>query len=651
MKLTNADVSCKITSNKSAYNKEENTTDIIISHSRASKKKDDSIMNISSDQQDTLIRQLAAAFIYFICLVAFYCDIGEDMGADYFLPVALPLLAALVLAQRATGLPLFAREGLFHLAAGLGWCSAFPLLYAWTYQSVWYQSLICFDFIVGTAIFLTLMGLSGAFAASRHTRLCGAVLALLDFAALVVPFIQYAYYCIVWHCLSPASLMALYLTNWRESIDFIESNVGTGPALLIIACFAVFLICAARVNAALLRRMRRQGRGDAQLGTSLLLVILGAAALLYYVPQTSFGGLVSDVRTYVAETQAYGDGHEDRYAALDIDGTQTLPTRAPGTVIVVIGESASRNYMHAFTPDFPFEDTPWLDSQLQNPAFNVFTNAYSCWSQTVPVLQRALTEQSQYNDREFFNSTSILDVAKKAGYTTYWFSNQGRYGQYDSAITLVAKTADHAEWTDDSYNFSDKYDEMLLNYLETVDPAQNNFIVLHIMGSHIYYNNRYPTEFSKWHGESEVSSVESYANSILYTDFILSQIFYYAQKNLHLQAMLYFSDHGENLTISHNPDVFSFDMVRIPMFIYLSDAYRAALPGRTRAIRYHRSRYFTNDMLYDTVSGLLNAPSSRYMEGQDITSPTYAHSRADLTTMLGQQLIVSDPDGGVETGF
>ena len=39
------------------------------------------------------------------------------------------------------------------------------------------------------------------------------------------------------------------------------------------------------------------------------------------------------------------------------------------------------------------------------------------------------------------------------------------------------------------------------------------------------------------------------------------------------------------------------------------------------------------------------------MEGQDITSPTYAHSRADLTTMLGQQLIVSDPDGGVETGF
>ena len=56
-------------------------------------------------------------------------------------------------------------------------------------------------------------------------------------------------------------------------------------------------------------------------------------------------------------------------------------------------------------------------------------------------------------------------------------------------------------------------------------------------------------------------------------------------------------------------------------------------------------------MLYDTVSGLLNAPSSRYLEAQDLTSPGYAHSRADLTTMLGQQLIVTDPDGGIETGF
>ncbi len=607
-------------------------------------------MHLSTAQQDTLIRQLVYAAIYFLCLIAFYINIGQDMGAGYFLPILVPMVAVLMLQQHATSLPLFTKTGLVHLFAGLGWATAFPLLYTWTYNSVWYQSLICFDAVIGTAIWVTLTGLTGVLAKAPLKKLSAALLAVLDFLFLAVPFIQYAYYCIVWHCLSPASLMALYLTNWRESIDFIESNVGIVPACIIIAGFVIFLALAARVNYAFLRKMAST-RTDTRFGTSMLLVLLGAAALLYYLPQSSFGELVTDVTTYVEQTQSYGNGHDERYESLDIDGTQTLPSRAPGTVIVVVGESASRDYMHAFTPDFPYEDTPWLDSQLGNPDFNVFTNAYSSWSQTVPVLQRALTEQSQYNDKEFFESTSILDVAKKSGYTTYWFSNQGRYGQYDSAITLVAKTADRAEWTDDSYNFSDKYDDTLLWYLTQVDPNTNNFIVLHIMGSHIYYNNRYPTEFNQWHGDSEVSSPESYANSIHYTDYILSQVFDYAQKNLNLRAMVYFSDHGENLEISHNPDVFSYDMVRIPMFIYLSPEYQQVLPGRTRAIRYHRSRYFTNDMLYDTISGLLNAPSSRYIEAQDLTSPNYAYTRANLTTMLGQQTLTDDPKGGTEQGF
>ena len=607
-------------------------------------------MHLSTAQQDTLIRQLVYAAIYFLCLIAFYINIGQDMGAGYFLPILVPMVAVLMLMQHATALPLFTKTGLVHLFAGLGWATAFPLLYTWTYNSVWYQSLICFDAVIGTAIWVTLTGLTGVLAKAPGRKVWAALLAVLDFLFLAVPFIQYAYYCIVWHCLSPASLMALYLTNWRESIDFIESNVGVVPACIIIAGFIIFLALAARINCAFLRKMAPT-RTDTRFGTSLLLVLLGAEALLYYLPQSSFGELVTDVTTYVEQTQSYGNGHDERYESLDIDGTQTLPSRAPGTVIVVVGESASRDYMHAFTPDFPYEDTPWLDSQLGNPDFNVFTNAYSSWSQTVPVLQRALTEQSQYNDKEFFESTSILDVAKKSGYTTYWFSNQGRYGQYDSAITLVAKTADRAEWTDDSYNFSDKYDDTLLWYLTQVDPNTNNFIVLHIMGSHIYYNNRYPTEFNQWHGDSEVTSPESYANSIHYTDYILSQVFDYAQKNLNLRAMVYFSDHGENLEISHNPDVFSYDMVRIPMFIYLSPEYQQALPGRTRAIRYHRSRYFTNDMLYDTISGLLNAPSSRYIEAQDLTSPNYAYTRANLTTMLGQQTLTDDPKGGTEQGF
>ena len=607
-------------------------------------------MQITTTSQDNFIRWFLAAGAYFICLIAFYIDIGQDMGAKYFMPILVPVIASLILMQYGSRIPLFSKATLPNLLTGLLWCAAFPLLYTWTYEQGWYMSLICYDFLIGTALFVLLTSLESSLFRLGWHKTIAAFMALLNFIGIVVPLIQFIYYCTVWHCLSPASLMALYLTNYHESLDYIQSNIGVLPALGILAALLAFLYFCYKCHLRLAGELEEDTTAG-RMGALALLVLGSMWTLSFYLPQCSIASLWFDVDTYVKQTQEYGLGHDERLNSLSIDQSMTLAAKAPGTVIFVIGESASRNYMKAFTPDFPYEDTPWLSSMAENDNFLIFHHAYASWSQTVPVLQRALTEQSQYNGKEFYSSASIIDVAKKAGYETWWFSNQGRYGQYDSAITLVAKTADHAEWTDDSYNFTDKYDEALLPYLSQLDPTKNNFVVLHVMGSHIYYNNRYPSAFSKFktaEGESTVTSRESYANSILYTDYILSQVFNYAQKNLNLQAMVYFSDHGENLEISHNPDVFSFDMVRIPMFIYLSPAYQQALPGRTRALREHREEYFTNDMLYDTISGLLNAPSNRYNPEQDFASFSYSFNRQNLTTMLGQHKLTEDPDGGPE---
>ncbi|SDP65492.1 phosphoethanolamine transferase [Selenomonas ruminantium] len=610
-------------------------------------------MLMTAKQQDALIRHLAAASVYFCCLIAFYIDIGQDMGAKYFMPILVPVILGLVLMEWATKVRIFSMAALPNLFTGLAWAMTFPLLYSWTFTTGWYPSKICFDFVVGTAGFILLMCLESVLVRLGHVKITSFLMALLNFACLAIPFVQWVYYCLFWHCLSPASLMALYLTNYRESIDFIQSNLGLLPTAAIVAGFALFIYACYRQHLRFARFTEAEDNEASQFGVLALLVALTLWAQSFYLPQTSWAELWNDVTTYVSQTQEYSSGHDERYDSLMIDASESLAAKAPGTVILIIGESASRNYMKAYTPDFPFENTPWLSEKLASgePGFLKFANAYASWSQTVPVLQRALTEQSQYNGKEFFESASILDVAKKAGYETWWFSNQGRYGQYDSAITLVAKTADHASWTDDSYNFTDKYDEALLPYLTQIDPSKNNFIVLHIMGSHIYYNNRYPAAFDKFktaEGETSMLSAPSYANSILYTDYVVSQVFDYAQKHLNLQAMVYFSDHGENLEISHNPDVFTFDMVRIPLWMYLSPAYHEAMPGHTQALYDHRNRYFTNDMLYDTICGLLNAPSSRYSPEQDFASFTYSFSRNDLTTMLGQHKLTEDADGGPE---
>jgi len=604
------------------------------------------VMKLTVERQNELIRYTAAAGAYFLVLIAADINMGQDMGAEYFVPALIPILGTLVLMQYGTGVSIFSRGMCAPLVTGVLWSVTFPLLYAWTYAQDWYRSLIYYDFLIGTGQMMMLAALGGVLFHLGRKKLTAALLAILSFLMALIPMTQIAYYMTVWHALSPASLMALYLTNWHEAGDYIESTVGTVPAIFITLGLLALVYLSYRSFLALGRSIYPAAEGT-RMGALLLVMIVAAAVHIALIPECSIAGVYKDVTDYVEQTQTYGLHRDERYNSLIIDGENTLAARAPGTVIFIIGESASRDYMHIYTPGFPYDDTPWMEEMTQNPGFILYQNTYSSWTQTVPVLERALTEKSQYNDKEFFESASLLDVAKKIGYKTYWFSNQGRYGQFDSAITMVAKTADEAEWTDDSYTFTSKYDEELLPYLTRIDPHANNFIVLHLMGSHIYYNNRYPGEWAKFEsaaGDSTMTSAPSYANSVLYTDHILKEIFDYAQKNLNLRAMVYFSDHGENLKISHNPDVFKFDMVKIPFFIYLSPEYRAAFPRRSEILASRREAYFTNDMMYDTVCGLLGAPSNRYDPLQDFSSPSYGFTRETLTTMFGMHRLTEDTE-------
>ena len=587
---------------------------------------------------------LFSAVSYYVILLAFYIDIGQNVGMNYFLSAFLPIVVGLILMQAARNSLLHFRDDMPNLITALGWCSAFPLLYTWTYERQWFASLICYDFIVGTAILLMLGSIEVLLTALGHSKISAALMTALNFFCLLIPFIQFAYYCLTWHCLSPESLMALYMTNWHESIDWLQASFGFSLPI-IFGVIAFLLSKAYNVH----RDFTRNFAGGFSHRLTAAIVLLGALGTLSsYLPETSIAGEWKNVTNYVAELQRYKVGYDERFAQLQIDRNETLASKVRGTVIVVIGESASRDYMKAFNPNCEFDDTPWLSARTADEGFLIFKNAYASWSQTVPVLQRALTEQSQYNQKEFYDSVSILDVAKKAGYRTYWFSNQGRYGEFDSATTLVAKTADESHWTDDAFDFSDMYDIELMKYLKTVDGGENNFIVLHLIGSHIYYNNRYPREFKRWvtaDGTGMALAAEAYANTILYTDYVLSEIFEYAKSELNLQAMIYFSDHGENLKISHNPDVFSFDMVRIPMWIWLSEEYRAKLPDRSKQLLERRDQYFTNDMMYDTIGGILNARSNKYEARQDFSSADYAFNRENLTTMLGRYRLTDDPDG------
>lgn len=305
--------------------------------------------------------------------------------------------------------------------------------------------------------------------------------------------------------------------------------------------------------------------------------------------------------------------------------------KVPGSIILVIGESANRDYMSAFS-DTDVDNTPWEKAMRQNQDFFFFSRSYANFPNTVMAVTQALTSANQYNQTPLKRAVDLLTLAKKAGYTTYWISTQEKSNVSDAGITVIAKQADHRQWLKGD-------DECILTALEKVPDQQNNFIVLHIKGSHFRYDQRVPETYCQKHNWDIADKDEKllwYSRSLHHTDTILRDIFQTSRNRLQLQAMVYVSDHGEDLELTHTASPFKFSMVHIPLWIYLSPAYQAAYPQTTVSLRQHEEAIFTNDLLFDMFSGLLHAPSNYYDSQYDLTNPNYAITKENALTLQGK---------------
>lgn len=464
---------------------------------------------------------------------------------------------------------------------------------------------------------------------------------LLHTLLILVPLTQFLYYLNYQSPITEAACMAFLQTNPAEAREYLLQNLGilglTGAGLALVILFFLF----SRLHKLELRPLPFSRR-------LLVAIILICGVTGFYsgkiFRETGVLWAYHNAQDYFQNSQLFNKYHQANFAALEVQPARPL-FKKPGTMIMVIGESASRMFLSAY--GYQGNDTtPWMKSMLSDPGALLFKHAYTSWGQTVPALERALTEKNQYNTKEFNQSISLIDIARKAGYTTYWFSNQGTISNADTPITLVAKTADHTKWIEeDLANTSQmKYDGDLVPYLQKVDPSQNNFIILHIMGSHDSAINRYPASFTKFGQPGVYDLAVNYDNSIAYTDYVLQQIYEYSKAHLNLEAMVYFSDHGADPLVKRNADRSNFISLRIPLFMYLSEDYRQVYPQTAATLRSHADSYFTNDLLYETMCGIMGITSNHYDEANSLTSPKYKYTRETLTTELGKKKLTEDKE-------
>lgn len=314
-------------------------------------------------------------------------------------------------------------------------------------------------------------------------------------------------------------------------------------------------------------------------------------------------------------------------------------------LIIIVGESASRGHHSIY--GYPLATSPRLGA-LGDSLF-VFTNARAASFTTVENMERIMTFMRHCDpDGLWADYPSIIDLMSIAGYKTYFLSNQEKFGAAGGRYTLdgvFAAQSDTAVFTGQlSARDADasRYDGLLLPPLAKAlsDTADARFIVMHLMGSHQVYRERYPAEFGRftaadilpissrrpWLSESKAQTVAEYDNSILYADSIVGAAISLVSKSARPSVVIYFSDHGEDVYDSGDYLTRSAKTVDVPFVIYANAAWLDANPELTARIRAAVDRPFlTSDLIY-AVMTLTGTSYPLYEPTLDLLSPDFETS-------------------------
>ncbi len=320
--------------------------------------------------------------------------------------------------------------------------------------------------------------------------------------------------------------------------------------------------------------------------------------------------------------------------ALGEDATLATTAASRGKkniVIVVVGETArAANFS---LDGYERETNPQLSQQ---DIIN-FDNVYSCGTATATSLPCMFStyDRKHYSDSKAKSTENLLDVLTHAGVKVLWRDNNSGGKGVDARVA----SEDLSKMTAEGVCTSDEcYDMVLLNDLQAyVDQLRDDaVIVLHQKGSHgpAYYL-RVPDEFKKFNPVcltnqvqdcSDEEIVNAYDNTILYTDYFLSQVVEFLKKNSvqNNTAMIYVSDHGEslgenNIYLHGMPYFIAPDEQKhVPFVLWLSDGLAQSGHIEKEQLRKISSKPFSHDNLFHSVLGMMGVQTQVYDARLDI---------------------------------
>jgi lipid A ethanolaminephosphotransferase len=266
-----------------------------------------------------------------------------------------------------------------------------------------------------------------------------------------------------------------------------------------------------------------------------------------------------------------------------------------------------------------------------------FSNVQACGtstSESVPCMF-SLLQHDNFKREKALGSENLLDVLQRTGVEVVWRDNDSGSKGVSDRVTYQ----DFNRVEDDGLCAAGNcFDEILLKGLDELMNSREGdmLIVLHLKGSHgPSYYKRVPPAFKVFTPECAADNIQdcsrqeiinAYDNTIVYTDYVLSELIGILKRQPFATSMLYVSDHGESLGengVYLHGLPFSFappEQTQVPMVFWASEQFAREKQLDLSDLATRVDNAYSHDNLFHSVLGLFNVRTEAYRPELDLFS-------------------------------
>jgi heptose-I-phosphate ethanolaminephosphotransferase len=259
------------------------------------------------------------------------------------------------------------------------------------------------------------------------------------------------------------------------------------------------------------------------------------------------------------------------------------------TYVMVIGESTNRQRLGLY--GYSRDTSPQLQS-LRDELL-IYPDVVSAIPYTIESLSTALTFAGLSDFKRAFSHMNVVTLMQRAGFKVIWITNQQTLSSRNTLLTAFANLSDDATFLNNNRRQSARQpDDVVFEPFKKAltDKAEKKLIIVHLLGTHFAYEFRYPESVTTFDGQkppasSKVESTDDlakynqYDNAVLYNDFVVAQLIKDYRQQDPYGALLYFSDHGEEVfDVQHfngrNGGLPSTNMYTVPFLMWASPSWQ-----------------------------------------------------------------------------